>query len=344
MRYPPPHSTLPPSVLLRPLDDDDHNDNEETDADSRGRRSPSLSPSRGARSGEGGEGLAWRSIDEIAIALKERRRHAENLLLSKIEDDVSRATWAALNKTLQDLRSHSIDHKMFSFTASSILKNHPQRFEELRQLMRPGTEAYVFTARDEALEFRPFFDVDDLMLDWAESGDNFSSMCVLCQSNFKPPIRTLQCKHTYCVACLSQLVRTRHGIEYEDIGQAAPSVECPTCKQRTVLRLTLDVHEKAHNSMLLAFQKATVKYRCPFDGCERTCVRKDWDLHVESCMMRKFICNMGCDEVLHAHSLHWGPHDCIAFLKDKRAQQAREIDTLKTQHAEMERMLKRKRS
>ncbi len=335
-----------PSRVLRPLDHDtnDTNDNEddddESDANSRVSRSPS--PSRGAIAGGGGGGQAGRGIDDMN--LKERRERAEIALLSKIEQDVSRATWAALNKTLRDLHSNSIDYKQFGRTASSILRNHPQRFDELRKLMRPGTDAYVFTAHGEALEFRPFFDVDDLMLEWSESGDNFSSMCVLCQSNFKPPIRTLQCKHTYCVSCLSRLVRTRHGIEYEEIDEAVTFLECPTCKQMTVLALTPDLHEKAHNSLLLAFQKATVKYKCPFDGCERTCVREDWDKHVQTCMMREFICNKGCEEVLPGHLVHWDPHDCIAFLKDKRAQDAKEIEILKAQHAHAERSLKRQRS
>lgn len=311
-----PYSTLHPSLILRPLDDDiDYDDDYD---------------------GEGDMGVGGGAHVEVLTP----RQNAENALLSSIQREVSRTTWAALTKAMSDLRDKTIAFDSFSYATTSILKNHLPRCRELQDIMRPGTDTYIFTSAEENVRFRPWFNMDDMAMDWElRHSDLFSTRCVLCYGPFSPPIRTLGCKHSFCVSCISKMLETKaederkRNREREERPVEFPVViTCPTCIQPSTISSlyeaeTLD--ERSHNSLLLALREATLKYKCPFEGCDRTLVREDWGKHVDACFMRKIICDKGCGEVLHKHSSHWNAHDCVACLKDKVAMKDKEIAELK---------------
>lgn len=322
------------SFPMLPLDDSDDDSRDAGNA-ARGQRGTGGAGSVGKPGGS--------NIHETQMA--QRRRDAENALLSSIESEVSRTTWSALTKTLRDMRDKSITFDQFSFSTTSILKNHLPRCRELQDMMRPGTDAYVYTPPGNAVLFRPWFHKEDLGLAWDAQGDNFSKTCAICLGPFRDPIRTLDCMHTFCEPCLSQQLLAEEGVDYKTLrNNVKAPIQCSTCRDVSIISSTpTTLAEKAHNSMLLAFQAATLKYKCPFEGCDDAFVSADWDRHVGFCMKRKFICNKGCGEVLHAFSMHWWPQDCIGFLKDKREQQTKEIMAFKDKVAGLDRELKRTR-
>lgn len=324
-----PLTTHHPSILtLRPLDEVDDDDDEFSDGGYGG--------VEGGRETGGGGG----DIHKMQIAA--RRSNAENALLSSIRNEVSQATWAALTKAMGDLRDKTITFDSFSYTTTSILENHLPRCRELHEMVRPGTDIYAYTPPGEDVVFRPYFHKNDLALDWDPKGDNFSTMCTICQGPFNPPIRTLDCKHTFCESCLSRQLLGEE-IVYDVHGYV--DVKCVTCRQVSIIAATpTTLDEKAHNSLLLAFFEATRRFKCPFDGCDAAIVGPEWDRHLNICMERKFICNKGCGGIVDGFELHWRKEDCIGFLKANREQQEKDIVQLKAQNAELAKKLEMERT
>lgn len=278
------------------------------------------------------------SAESFEEKMAVRRSNALRDLLANIEDEVSWPTWKALEKILDELRTDTITFDQFCVGTTIILKNHTSRCRELQDLMHPGTDAYLFGPAFGVLRFRWCFDREDLALPWNAKGDKFSTLCALCRDNFTLPVRTLRCKHTFCVPCLTTMLWHK-GVDYESLRKSPTCIVCPTCRTETTLASptpdTLD--EKAYNSVLEAFYTATRRYMCPFEGCDESFEDSYWHDHVMRCCKRKSICQHGCGEPLTMYTEHLRPEQCIRFIKTQRDQERKEKAAFKAQVQKLKR-------
>lgn len=248
-----------------------------------------------------------------------QRRAAETAMLGRIRGAVSLNSYELIQEAMKQLRNESMTHQNFRSRSKCILKHQPDLRKDLLELTMPGTDVYIFTAPNQPMRFRPYFTLDDLALPWHVQGDNFSNSCAICLCNFTAPIRTLVCKHTYCESCLTQHLAA-NGVTLEAAGNGRTEVECPCCKQSSWIKASPDaLDEKAHNSLLLTLQAETLKYQCPFQGCDQAFLRKDIEKHIDGCISRKYVCDQGCETVLCGYDLHEDAEECIEYLRERTA-------------------------
>jgi hypothetical protein len=241
---------------------------------------------------------------------------AETALFEQIKDAVPSDAFDKITTLFYGVRSESRSYSQAAAETHDLLLERPDLWTELDAYMQDGTHLYIYTKPGVSFTFRPHIKVSDLACDWNVSGDNFSKCCAICLNAFTPPIRTLECKHTYCQSCLEEYL-ARKGIVLEE-GDETQEVLCPYCKQTNELSATVDsAHERAHNSLLLTLQEHTLKYKCPIEGCGRTFTRGALEAHLEVCAHRKYVCPHGCEAVRYKGDLHDNPRVCIRFLQDK---------------------------
>lgn len=195
-----------------------------------------------------------------------------------------------------------------------ILVGRDKLFTEFQQRLNdslPGNKVYCYTAPGSKLRFRSSVGISDLHLDWKPPG-NHSNMCYICHQPFTDKIRTLgKCMHSFCEPCVMRLERP----VIDECSQDTIPVKCPCCRQITKLPLVPPYQEKTFNTMLLNYQDATLRYKCPFqeDGCMKTFLKDDLHLHMETCLHRKYECG-GCKSILFGEQKHLTRRDCIDFL------------------------------
>lgn len=193
----------------------------------------------------------------------------------------------------------------------------------LRNGRRSSNEWYVHTPWGHPFEFQAGVELEDLALEWDAEG-YFSKKCAIClRVRFREEaggVRTLACGHSYCHACIRQCARPNE------------EVTCPLCKRVCFLGDVAEGLERGFNDLLVALQKATLQYQCPFEGCGHRMARRDVEAHLEACHYRRFVCVHGCEGVFTKAFLHQGPMDCLAYLRAEVAELTEAVARLETLH------------
>jgi hypothetical protein len=256
---------------------------------------------------------------------------AEKALLQRVKECLPPTDFAELIALFNHLQRHAQSFSDVFSRVHVLLVDYPQLWEEMKAYMYCGTDIYIYTPPGAPMQFRPYFKLTQVALEWNVPGDNFSKCCAICLNAFTPPIRTLECKHTYCQSCLEEYLE-HSGIVMEE-GGGPQEVLCPYCKQTNELSATVDsAHERAHNALLLAFQDETLLYKCPINGCRRVFARAALEEHMEVCSQRKYMCDQGCQMVLVRDQLHDSAQDCIDCLRNS-------MMTLMAQHREKDKVI-----
>lgn len=266
----------------------------------------------------GGRGKAT-----IDILIKDRREVAEKRALNAIREKVSEPGVTIINASVLELKAGTMCFDEFASTVKPVLRNLKELRTDFLDIMMPGTDKYIFTAPNKPPRLRPYVKVEHLALEWEPSGGaRWSTTCGICLSNLSPPIRTLECMHSYCERCIAKMM-ARDDVEVQTLAELwgdfdyLDQIECPTCKN--VSDISASPHrraEKVYNDLLESHLKATLKYTCPFD-CDDVFTREELDAHMSVCLSRKYICDKGCNEILRGWAVHDEPRDCVDELKEK---------------------------
>lgn len=257
---------------------------------------------------------------EIDQAIAAKRVQHETTLLHTIKELVLPNTYEALVDAKRQLEAGVIQFEAFCDIVDPILRNHAQIKKTLYLTTKPGTDKYIYTKPEQPVTLRPYVTLDDLILEWNTGGEGFSKVCTICLDNFKPPIRTLDCMHTFCKKCITEmLIHDRRGTDMTDLadlGETLVDITCPSCKQISFIGAEPRRQERVFNSMMESYLLDTLQYKCPFD-CEFTFTKASIHKHMDGCMFRKYICDKGCREVLRQYNLHHDTYECVVHLQDK---------------------------
>lgn len=60
------------------------------------------------------------------------------------------------------------------------------------------------------------------------------SSCIICIKTLTPPVKVLNCGHSFCHSCVEGL-RLTEDIRDDEGNSLAVSINCPTCRQETML-------------------------------------------------------------------------------------------------------------
>lgn len=310
----------PSLLLLRPLahnnDDHDHDDdvNQNNDWDD----SNGVGVITVLAANHPGRRLSVQGSDDMDQAIAAKRRQHEKDVMQTIKQAVVPSCYECIVQAKRDLDAGAIQFGAFQKIAGTILHSLPQIKTALYDITQPGTDKYIYTvAQQNQIKLRPYLSIDDLALEWDSDGEGFSKVCTICQDTPKPPVRTLGCMHTFCETCITALLSHEHNIAaLSDLGLALADITCPSCKQISYIGAEPERQEKVFNSLMEAYLKDTLKYKCPFD-CNKAFPRSELDVHMDKCVFRKYICDQGCGEILHKHQLHADTHGCLYAIRKK---------------------------
>jgi hypothetical protein len=132
-------------------------------------------------------------------------------------------------------------------------------------------------------------------------------------------VRTLSCSHScshsFCNCCVEEYLNSKK-ITFVD-GFA--DVVCPTCRQRSRLPEMPSRSEMVISELMNGLHKTTLRYVCPFEGCDLTFLCNELEEHVMSCNARIEVCSVidGCGGNVTRGKRHACLAECMGFVKEQ---------------------------